>query len=86
MEGLAVGQFEDDHETKRELAEALFENEPMLLQALLGPDFEEQIKEGRISSMPLEEMAEIMFKSELAKMMYPKDKTVIGTFIEANRP
>ncbi|CDW79530.1 UNKNOWN [Stylonychia lemnae] len=74
-----------DDEGKRELAEALLESDEMLLSSLLGQEFEKDIKAGKYSHLTLDQVAEILYQSELASMMYPKDKTIINGFLTDNK-
>ncbi len=57
----------------------------MLQQSVFGAAYEDEIATGMYDNMSKADVAELLIKSDLSPMMYPKDKEVILKFIEENK-
>ncbi|TNV82340.1 hypothetical protein FGO68_gene6913 [Halteria grandinella] len=55
----------------------------MLKQSVLGSDYE--MREGAFVKMTPQFTVDTLYASELASVMYPKDKNMIQAFITENR-
>lgn len=73
---------EEAAESKKEFAEALIDSDDLLLSSLLGDKFEDDIKEGKFNKFSKDEIVDILLKSDLAGMMYPKDKKLVDEFVK----
>ena len=84
VQNLNIAEDSDDY--KRQFAQDLMASEEMLLQALLGPNAEQDIKEGKADNLTLPQVVEILHTSELADMLYPKGKFILQAMIMENKP
>ena len=84
--------FEGDE--KHQFAAKLIENDELLLGSLAGKP-EEQKKFGKVvvkksapaayTKMPIKDLVNVIFNSELAGVFYPKDQVFINNFVLDNR-
>jgi hypothetical protein len=73
---------EEAEENKKEFAQALIENDDLLLSSLYGQNYESDIKAGKFNKMSLDGMSSQLFGCELCGMFYPKDRKVIEDLIK----
>ncbi len=59
--GSQMGSAEEIHEARAEFVEALLANDDLIFSSTLGPDFEQQIKDGAYNGMERELLIDLIF-------------------------
>ena len=88
VDGLQLNNIhteQDDESRKADFAQALMENDDIVLSSVLGERYEEESKKGKFAKLSANDIIEYLFTSELAGMLYPKDKETIEKFIAENK-
>ena len=83
VSGFTGGPSEDA--SRQELAEALLEEDDMLMSGLLGGEYEKDIASGKYKELNIDQVCNILNDSELANMIYPKNFDRIKEFVETAR-